>query len=317
MNTGLSVRAWNDAAIALRDDDGYANATAMCQANGKHLPHYLSNQRTKDYVQALAASLDLTPADLVITTTTGPNEFRGTWIHPRLAVDLARWISPEFAVWMDGWFLEQLEQQPQAPGLTAEDVARIAMEAVNTLKPFHSPRVKHRSPRRVAFDNHAIGDTDDCLHLDLMRAIQRISQRVGRISWRDFHANSGRARRRDTEPSQWLAAIRDLQRIGAGTIETGARGAAYYKASASIANPAGQLTLPPILHIDQSQLTLMDTIRQCAAQAGGPITWHDVMDRYEVDSWPGVGRVWEAMEDLAARGVGTFTRDLQTFRLAA
>ena len=316
-NIGLTVRAWNDAAIARRDEDGYANATAMCAANGKLWADYQRLARTQSYLEALAASLDLTPAELVITTTTGPNEFRGTWIHPRLAVDLARWISPEFAVWMDGWFLEQLEHMPQAPALTAEDVARIAKEAVNTLKPSHSPRVKHRSPRRVTFDNHAIGDTEDCLHLDLMRAIQRISQRVGRISWRDFHANSSKARRRDTEPSQWLAAIRDLQRIGAGTIETGARGAAYYKASASLSNAAGQPTLPPILHIDQSQLTLMDTIRDCAAQAGGPITWHDVMDRYEVDNWPGVGRVWEAMEDLAARGVGTFTRDLQTFRLAA
>jgi hypothetical protein len=27
-------------------------------------------------------------------------------VHPRIAVDLARWLHPEFAVWMDGWFLE-------------------------------------------------------------------------------------------------------------------------------------------------------------------------------------------------------------------
>jgi hypothetical protein len=30
-----------------------------------------------------------------------------------LAVDLARWISPAFAVWMDGWFLEVLQVQAQ------------------------------------------------------------------------------------------------------------------------------------------------------------------------------------------------------------
>ena len=34
----------------------------------------------------------------------------GTWIHPQLAVDLARWVSAPFAVWMDGWFLEQVSQ---------------------------------------------------------------------------------------------------------------------------------------------------------------------------------------------------------------
>jgi hypothetical protein len=105
-STGIVVRTWNDAPISRRDSDGYADATAMCQANGKHLPHYISNQRTNDYITALADATGLQPAQLVISTTTGPNHLRGTWIHPRLAVDLARWISPQFAVWMDGWFLD-------------------------------------------------------------------------------------------------------------------------------------------------------------------------------------------------------------------
>jgi hypothetical protein len=105
--SGLSVRTWNDAPISRRDSDGFANATAMCQANGKLWGHYISNQRTTAYIQALADSLGISADQLVITTTTGPNHLRGTWVHPRLAVDLARWLSPQFAVWMDGWFLEQ------------------------------------------------------------------------------------------------------------------------------------------------------------------------------------------------------------------
>ena len=114
-SSGLVVRTWNDAPVCRRDSDGFADATAMCQANGKHLPHYFSNQRTSDYIQALSDSLGIPANQLVVTTTTGPNHLRGTWIHPRLAVDLARWLNPAFAVWMDGWFLEQLEQaQPVA-----------------------------------------------------------------------------------------------------------------------------------------------------------------------------------------------------------
>ena len=54
----------------------------------------------------------------------GAAHLQGTWVHPRLAVDLARWISPAFAVWMDGWFLETLARgtdphhQPTTPGIT-------------------------------------------------------------------------------------------------------------------------------------------------------------------------------------------------------
>ena len=112
--SGLVVRTWNDAPISRRDSDGYADATAMCQANGKRWHNYERLDTSTDYLQALSDSLGLPTTELVRTTTSGPNHLRGTWVHPRLAVDLARWLSPQFAVWMDGWFLEQL-QQPAAP----------------------------------------------------------------------------------------------------------------------------------------------------------------------------------------------------------
>jgi hypothetical protein len=303
-NSGLTVRAWNDAAIARRDEDGYANATAMCQANGKLWSNYQRLDTTAAYIQALAASLDLSPADLVITTTTGPNEFRGTWIHPRLAVDLARWISPEFAVWMDGWFLEQLEHQPQAPGLTAEDVARIAMEAVRMSGQATPPALN--IPALPSEGHHSISCADAIISVmvDAHAAGHRLITR--RLLLDQIVKRFGYCSRTVDNSMPALIRSRQVVRHSHGRYQL---------------SPLPQIStrshLPPILHIDQSQLTLMDTIRDCAAQAGGPITWHDVMDRYQVDNWPGVGRVWEAMEDLAARGVGTFTRDIQTFRLAA
>jgi hypothetical protein len=114
----IEAREWNGHPIQRRQMDGYVNATAMCKANGKHLPHYLANGRTGEYLQALSGSVGI-PTDLLkVSIGTGPNHLRGTWIHPRLAVDLARWISPAFAVWMDGWFLEQFQPAPSASPLT-------------------------------------------------------------------------------------------------------------------------------------------------------------------------------------------------------
>jgi hypothetical protein len=43
----------------------------------------------------------------------------GTWVHLQVAVDLARWISAPFAVWMDGWFLESIQQAQPAPEETS------------------------------------------------------------------------------------------------------------------------------------------------------------------------------------------------------
>ena len=120
--SGLVVRTWNDAPISRRDGDGFADATAMCRANGKDLFDYQRLERTTAYLAALGESLNLPADQLVLTTTSGPNHLRGTWIHPRLAVDLARWLSPQFAVWMDGWFLEAAGQaQEPAPAVGPKD----------------------------------------------------------------------------------------------------------------------------------------------------------------------------------------------------
>jgi hypothetical protein len=120
---GLTARAWNGISISRRITDGYVSATAMCQAGGKKWSHYSANARTQAYIAALAGVAG-NPATgnppLIQVIQGGPPHLQGTWIHPRLAIDLARWISPEFAVWMDGWFLEELlgHRQP-APATPA------------------------------------------------------------------------------------------------------------------------------------------------------------------------------------------------------
>ena len=105
-SNALVVRSWNGQAIQRRRVDNFVNATGMCNANGKHWPDYRRNDRCQSYLGALAETMG-NPMDSLIESVPGRNG--GTWVHPRVAVDLARWISPEFAVWMDGWLLEELE----------------------------------------------------------------------------------------------------------------------------------------------------------------------------------------------------------------
>ncbi|MBU6251214.1 MAG: KilA-N domain-containing protein [Cyanobacteria bacterium REEB417] len=122
LSAGIEAREWNGCAILRRQADGFVNATAMCRAGGKRWNDYARVDRTREYICALAASIGAqTPCvaavagfpasgihGLIDVIKGGRPELQGTWIHPRLAVDLARWISPSFAVWMDGWFLEAM-----------------------------------------------------------------------------------------------------------------------------------------------------------------------------------------------------------------
>lgn len=114
---GTDQRYWQGTAIQRRQADGFVNATAMAKANGKHLPHYLANERTRVYITALAPVVGIPTTEIVQIRQGGIPALQGTWVHPRLAIDLARWISPAFAVWMDGWFLESISKPQQQPPL--------------------------------------------------------------------------------------------------------------------------------------------------------------------------------------------------------
>lgn len=100
------IRTWNNTPISRRQADGYVNATAMAKANGKQWSHYRETDRATTYMEALSRNTEIRVNALYVSK---PGE--GTWIHPRLAIDFARWISPDFAVWMDGWFIESLTEQ--------------------------------------------------------------------------------------------------------------------------------------------------------------------------------------------------------------
>jgi hypothetical protein len=101
----LTTRAWNGTPILRRTTDGYVNATTMCKANGKEWSKYRESDRCQTYLDALAETSEIRMFDLIESRQ---GQGGGTWVHPQVAVDLARWISAPFAVWMDGWFLEEL-----------------------------------------------------------------------------------------------------------------------------------------------------------------------------------------------------------------
>lgn len=95
--TSLSLQVFNYKGQSIsRRDDGFINLTQMCQANRKRVDNYMRLKQTQDYIRVLSQSLT---SEVVESEVGGKTP--STWGHPSLAVNLARWISPEFAVWCD------------------------------------------------------------------------------------------------------------------------------------------------------------------------------------------------------------------------
>ena len=132
----LDVRIWNGTPISRRTTDGYVNATAVCRANGKQWSKYRESERCQTYLDALAETSEIRMFDLIESRQ---GQGGGTWVHPQVAVDLARWISAPFAVWMDGWFLGEINRlaakpaNPQPP-ISGTNVLNLLKESVDFIR---------------------------------------------------------------------------------------------------------------------------------------------------------------------------------------
>jgi hypothetical protein len=81
--------------------DGFINATAIAKQFNKQPKDYLKSERTQEYIESIRRILLLEQNQVVIVKNGSVENGGGTWLHPKLAIDFARWLSSDFAVWCD------------------------------------------------------------------------------------------------------------------------------------------------------------------------------------------------------------------------
>lgn len=97
----------NGTVISQQARDGYINATALCKKAGKQFFDYSRLSTTKAFVSALATETGIPVSLLIQTVKGGINpKLQGTWVHPQVAIHLAQWLSPNFAVLVSKWVFD-------------------------------------------------------------------------------------------------------------------------------------------------------------------------------------------------------------------
>lgn len=125
----ISINKFGNYKIPMQDANGYFYATAMCNIFGKDMAHYKSNDTTKAYLKALSSKLGIPSMELLKSKRGGWDpQTRGTWIHPKAAIHLAQWLSPEFAV-----FVTELVFDWQT----------------GSIEPPKQARIEHKKPKKV------------------------------------------------------------------------------------------------------------------------------------------------------------------------
>jgi very-short-patch-repair endonuclease len=94
MSNIITLSTQNQQITFQRAEDGYINATALCQNAGKQIGHYNANQQTKDFLVELANTLNI-PVEQLVKITKGGNkqQEQGTWVHPLVFKHLFLWLS--------------------------------------------------------------------------------------------------------------------------------------------------------------------------------------------------------------------------------
>ena len=120
----LIARKVENRLVHQRAIDGYFNATAMCQAAGKRFGGYHRLTSTTDFLNALEADVQISTSELVQSIKGGVPELQGTWVHPYVAINLAMWLSPVFAVQVSKWVAEWLSGRAAHPASLPDHVRR-------------------------------------------------------------------------------------------------------------------------------------------------------------------------------------------------
>ena len=105
--------------IPQRMADGYVNATAMCKSVGKLFADYFRTKSTKDFLSELSIDMGIPISQLVVSFKGGKFYEQGTWVHPDVAIHLAQWCSPKFAVavsrWVREWMTGSIKGKAELP----------------------------------------------------------------------------------------------------------------------------------------------------------------------------------------------------------
>lgn len=108
MSTELMIKRFEEVNVFFMED-GWFNASSVAKKFGKQPSDWLRLDVTKEYIQELLLELSNTGnprldhqfIDIVQVKRGKPENGGGTWLHPELSVEFARWCSVKFSRWCD------------------------------------------------------------------------------------------------------------------------------------------------------------------------------------------------------------------------
>lgn len=131
------------------------NATEMAKPFGKFPWKWLELPSTKEYIRALSENRSLAYNQLVVSVKGGNDTSkRGNWFHEDVALEFARWLSPQFAIWCNDRIKELMRYGMTATTQTIDSILADPENAIKLLTALKDERrkVKDLEQRNKAYE---------------------------------------------------------------------------------------------------------------------------------------------------------------------
>ncbi len=123
--------------------DAWFNATDMAREFEKKPAEWLRLPETQKYIDALCRKSKVGLSHFVKTRRGGALATRGTWLHRKLVVAFARWLSVDFAVWCDERIDELLSDEWQQVRNDTKASNRVMNRAIHIARQRNGEEAKH------------------------------------------------------------------------------------------------------------------------------------------------------------------------------
>lgn len=181
------------------NDATMVNATQMAKPFKKLVADWTRQKSTEEFLSALSTVRGI-PISALIQTIKGGNSAQGTWMHEDVALEFARWLSPQFAIWCNDRIKELFKEGVVKAQRTEERRKLLAVER-DTPHPAKGNRHRadyERANESVVFLKHGVavtssltiarmrGSSHGCV-LDTIRNVQRRVPELKTEVWRSYY----------------------------------------------------------------------------------------------------------------------------------
>ena len=173
------------------NDATMVNATQMAKPFKKLVADWTRQKSTEEFLSALSTVRGI-PISALIQTIKGGNSAQGTWMHEDVALEFARWLSPQFAIWCNDRIKEFFKEGVVKAQRTEE---RRKLLAVEKETPHPAKGNRHRADYERANENVvflkngvavtstlAIARLRGCAHSNVLDTVRRVQRRMPELT---------------------------------------------------------------------------------------------------------------------------------------